>query len=77
MVFEPSLAPKKGVDFLEWYRKQAEWSEAHNYDDPVVSSPKLQAWFHDIITLYPPMNGPFSQEDLPEDEASLTDYSIG
>jgi hypothetical protein len=26
---------------------------------------------------YPPMNGPDAPEDLPQDESSLTDYSIG
>jgi hypothetical protein len=31
----------------------------------------------EIIQAFPPMNGPLSQADLPEDEASATDYSVG
>jgi hypothetical protein len=77
MVFEPSAAPASHAQFMEWYEQQTEWAEAHSYDDPAVSTAKLRAWFMEIIRSFPPLNGPLSQDDLPEDEASATDYSVG
>jgi hypothetical protein len=59
-----------------WYEQLTQWAEGHSYNDPLVLTAKLQGWFMDIIQSYPPMNGPLSQDDLPEDEASLTDYSL-
>jgi len=35
----------------------------------------LQAWFHDIIKEFPPMNGPCRSEDY--DNPKLSDYSVG
>jgi hypothetical protein len=29
-----------------------------------------------MIQTYPAMNGPFSEEGLPEDEGAVTDYSV-
>jgi hypothetical protein len=77
MVFAVDLAPKERDAFLEWYEQQAEWEEDHSYDDPAVTSLELQAWFSDMIKSYPPMNGPHSPRDLPKEESSVTDYSIG
>ena len=36
-----------------------------------------RAWFEDIIRIFPPMNGPYAILQLPENEASSTDYAIG
>jgi hypothetical protein len=30
-----------------------------------------------VIRIFPPLNGAFAEEELPEDEASAADYSIG
>jgi hypothetical protein len=78
MVFEPTAAPRERAEFMDWYAQQTEWKEGHSYDDPSVSSPKLRAWFMDMIQQFPPMNGPLSRRDLPEkDLATETDYSVG
>jgi hypothetical protein len=42
-----------------------------------VASRRLRDWFAEIIQTFPPLNGPLSKEELPEDEATATDYSIG
>jgi hypothetical protein len=71
--FDPgALAPDD--DVMAWYQKQAEWSEPHSYTDAAVSTPKLQAFYRDLIKVFPPMNGPDAAEG--DDEAD-TDYAIG
>ena len=75
MVFEPSVAPRDRAQFMEWYHKQTQWSEGHGYNDPAVASPALQRWFHDMIQLYPPLNGPLAANDY--DNPTLTDHCIG
>jgi len=77
MVFEPDAAPKGRQSFLEWFKGQTSWNEGHSYDDPAVASENLRAWFDDMRQIFPPLNGPCSREELPEDEATATDYSIG
>ena len=60
---------------MKWYRQQTEWSEDHGYNNPEVSVPELRAWFMEMITHYPPMNGPLSSDD--PDDPKVTDYSVG
>ena len=77
MVFEPDAVPQGHAEFVDWSAQQTKWSEDHGYDDPALSSARLRAWFEDIIRIFPPMNGPSAMVQLPEDEASSTDYAIG
>jgi len=77
MVFESDAAPNGHAQFMNWYAQQTLWAEGHSYDDPAVSTEKLRAWFMEIIQSFPPLNGTLSKHDLPEDEASATDYSVG
>lgn len=77
MVFAPEQAPTEREGFLDWYDEQSEWEEEHSYDNPAVSTPALRAWFMEMIQSYPAMNGPLSSPSLPEDESTLTDYSVG
>ena len=48
MVFEASAAPREAAAFIAWFEKQTQWNERHEYDDPAVSSPALQAWFAEM-----------------------------
>ncbi|PDT77673.1 hypothetical protein [Bradyrhizobium sp. C9] len=75
MVFEPSVAPEERKSFLEWYGQQTKWSEGHSYNDPSVSTPSLQAYFQDIIKVFPAMNGPFRSDDF--DDPKVTDHCVG
>jgi hypothetical protein len=77
MVFDPQVAPKERVAFMAWFDEQSEWEEGHSYDNPEVCTPGLRAWFLDMIQTFPALNGPYATDDLPEDEASATDYSVG
>ncbi len=77
MVFEPEAAPKTHSEFIDWYFVQTKWREGHSYSDPAVTSHRLRNWLSDIAKSFPPLNGGTSDEELPEDEASATDYSIG
>lgn len=73
MVFEPEAAPKDRAAFLAWYAKLTAWGEPHDYDDPSFTTPALQAWYRDMIKLFPPMNGPDADPDFDGD--TLTGYS--
>ena len=75
MVFEASVAPRDAAAFIAWFEKQAEWGENHEYDDPAVSSPALQAWFGELPQVFMQMKGLLSNDD--QDRAEVTDYSIG
>ncbi|MFZ3331813.1 MAG: hypothetical protein WA197_14350 [Candidatus Acidiferrales bacterium] len=77
MVFDADAAPHVRDQFLDWYKQQTQWSEGHGYNDPAVPTAKLRSWFLDVIRLFPPLNGPLAQDDAPEDEDSVTDYSLG
>ncbi len=80
MVFEKTKAPTTKKDFMEWYEKQVEWGEEHDYQTISVSSPALQNWFMEMKEIFPPMNGEYApnlnsiDEDL---EQHTVDYSIG
>jgi hypothetical protein len=76
-VFDRAVAPLGRDEFLAWFKQQAQWNESHGYDDPKVSSPALRQWFLEMITEFPAINGPYAQEDMPDDETALTDYSVG
>ena len=75
MVFEPTAAPRSRTDFMDWYDHQTEWAEGHSYNDPVVCSPSLRAWFLEMIQSFPAMNGPYASGDI--ESSIVTDYSIG
>lgn len=69
MVFAPEAAPaKKRGPFLDWYDEQAEWKEGHGYDDPVVCSPALRAFYTELVQDFPAIIG---------DDDRGTDYTIG
>ena len=75
MVFDPTVAPRDRRDFMRWYETQTQWSEGHAYNDPLVSSPSLRAWFHEMRVFFPAMNGPFASTAA--DDAMVTDHCIG
>lgn len=79
MVFERTSAPQKYKDFLEWYEKETEWEEEHDYNDPSVTSSALKSWYEEITETFPNLNGPdaLNDEMNNDKEAHLTDYSIG
>lgn len=82
MVFEKAEAPKTREEFMEWFGKQTEWGEDHDYQTISVSSPTLQSWFMEMKETFPPMNGEYAPDEEMLDEQKslevyLTDYCIG
>ncbi len=82
MVFEITKAPKTKKEFMDWYDRQTEWAEEHDYETVGVTSSALQKWFMEMKDTFPPMNGEFApdEEAIENDEnleEHLTDYSIG
>ena len=77
VVFDPSEAPADRASFIKWWQKVSEWGEqSHDYNNPELTTLPLRAWFMDMIAEFPPMNGPYAKDELPEDEATVTDYTI-
>lgn len=77
MVFDCHMAPRNKNDFTAWMMEQTKWREGHSYDDPIVSTPALRAWFLEMIESFPAMNGPYRIVGYPKDESAVTDYSLG
>lgn len=82
MVFDGKTAPKKELEFAEWFKVQTSWNEDHGYNDPSVTTEQLRNWFMEMQKTFPQMNGPFALSDeeydrLGDKEAYVTDYSIG
>lgn len=77
LVFEPSAAPKEAGPFLAWYAKQTDWSGSDDYNDYEATTPRLRAFFLDMVATHPPMNGPLASDEPDDSDVKLTDYSIG
>ncbi len=58
MVFDPEAAPRQREEFLAWYGQVTQWTESHDYSDPKHAVRALQAWYRDMIEIFPAMNGP-------------------
>ena len=80
LVFDPKHAPRDRAAFMEWWDETSQWAEEHSYDDPLNTTPELQAWYEEIRKTYRNMNGPGSPTDdelmIPGVEDTLTDYSL-
>lgn len=77
MVFETESAPTDHAEFMTWYGRQTRWGEGHDYNDLALTSERLQAWFQDIIRIFPPMHRRYAEEPSRGDEVSSSDYAIG
>jgi hypothetical protein len=55
-VFEPEDALRERSAFLAWFKARRQWGARAN--DPSNATPRLQAWFDEMIETFPPMNGP-------------------
>lgn len=75
-VFSAEHAPSKKARFLKWYENQTEWRDGRFYDDPALTTSRLQSWFMEIILTFPPMNGPLRRDDWPENDNHPSDYGI-
>ncbi len=75
MVFDPQGPPPDRKGFLEWCQQQTLWSEGHSYDNADLATSDLRAWYRDMLSQYPAMNGPDSSGDV--DNPKVTDYTIG
>ncbi|MFK3737564.1 hypothetical protein [Massilia sp. TN1-12] len=69
VVFSPDAAPAKRPAFLDWYEAQTDWPEDHDYADPAVATPALQAFYAELAAAFPP-----ASDETPE---TGTDYTIG
>jgi hypothetical protein len=77
MVFNPEAAPKTHQAFLDWFTDAMEAGDGICFMDPAVATAPLRDWYADMVEIFPNLNGPGASEELPEDEATASDYSIG
>ncbi|MEK3916192.1 hypothetical protein [Paenibacillus sp. FSL H7-0331] len=56
MVFEPSKAPRDRRAFMQWYDQEVQWSENHDYNDPLVCSETLHRLYQKLSEHFPNMN---------------------
>lgn len=75
MVFDMDQAPREPAPFMEWYDQLTRWNEGRDYNDPTETSPALQGWYRDMISGFPPMNGPDAVSEDRLDDSHVTDYS--
>lgn len=76
-VFDPRAELRNRDTFMEWYEARTEWEDGLNYQDPKNATSNLQAWYREMISIFPPMNGPDapSMDDTDRWEWKA-DYSI-
>lgn len=77
MIFEPSAAPTERGPFLAWYEQQVDWNDTDDYDDYEATTPRLRAFFLDMVATHPPISGPLAADEPDDSDIRLTDYSIG
>ncbi|MFK8252626.1 hypothetical protein [Ancylobacter terrae] len=77
MVFEPSAAPSDRAGFIAWYQRQTDWQQGLAYDDHEATTPRLRAFFLDMIKTFPPLNGPLAADEPDDGDPHLTEYNIG
>lgn len=82
VVFDQKYAPSDRDEFMDWFKIRSTWGEGHSYNDPKVTTERLQNWFHEMILSFPTLNGPYSTPIIDpssemHDNQRLTDYSIG
>jgi len=76
MVFEPDAAPRDRQEFMAWYGELTQWGEGHDYNDPQFTTPRVRAWYQDMIRAFPAMNGPDGVSDDEVDNPRVTDYCL-
>ncbi len=75
VVFRKDATLPTRSDFESWYATQSQWSETHNYDDPVMSHQSLKSWFMEMIETFPAKVGPYAFSNPTGDY--VTNYTIG
>jgi hypothetical protein len=77
MLFNLKKAPPTQKEFIDWFNELTKWGENHNYDNPNITTETLKEVFKDLTDIFPPMNGPFADENRDPVNSYLTDYCIG
>ena len=73
LVFDPAHAAKEREAFLQWWDAHDWSSEPHPHNDPAVTTPRLRAWFMDMIERFPALSGPHAGSR----DQRTADYCIG
>jgi hypothetical protein len=63
VVFDPSVAPRDRQAFSQWFAKQTDWIDDHDYNNPDNTIASLRHWYDQMRVEYPAMNGPDQTND--------------
>ncbi|OLL13772.1 hypothetical protein [Actinomyces oris] len=80
LIFEPGAVTDEG--FPQWWDRVSRWEEPHRYDSLERATPAIRSFYRDLISAFPPFNGP---DALTDDEAEarlaqgfpVTEYTVG
>ena len=80
LIFEPGAVADEG--FPQWWDRVSRWEEPHRYDSLERATPAIRSFYRDLISAFPPFNGP---DALTDDEAEarlaqgfpVTEYTVG
>jgi hypothetical protein len=73
-VFDPREELRDRSAFLTWFDGRTSWSEGLDYFAPGNATPALQAWYREMVGIFPPLNGPDRPTNM---ELCRADYGIG
>ena len=74
VVFNPETAPKNKEDFKTWFDKQIDLADNRSYSDLEFINKNLESCFLEIVKSFPALNGPYSNNDI--DQENMTDYDV-
>jgi hypothetical protein len=72
-VFDPRMELRERSAFLTWFDGRTSWDGGVDYFDPSNATPALQAWYREMVSAFPPLNGPDRPANM---EHCTADYSI-
>ena len=80
LIFEPGAVADEGIP--QWWDRVSRWEEPHRYDSLERATPAIRSFYRDLISAFPPFNGP---DALTDDEAEarlaqgfpVTEYTVG
>ena len=76
VVFSPLRKLRNRSKFLAWLESRTRWVDELDYNDPSHAAKALQAWYWDMIELFPPRYGHHRVSESTAGKGFIADYGI-